>query len=1080
MVALAVGSVVGGSAFAGSWLRSKLTQVATDSGLQLTLDDVSVSPMGKVSVRGLVFKRADGSTVAAVQEAEASFSPWKVLLGRRRPTEVRAKTFTLDVLLQDGKPKEFLDLYKAARKLVPQRAKTNEDEADKKSQGGLALFVDGGTLQLRATGKGSQYLSRGLKIRDIRTSIDLAHGIGELQATCEGIVASKLSAKLEPKPDGPPRLVAAFVPEFRLAMPAEVHLPLGVDSVAVTGLRFDATEGGALDKVVLRKGETPLLQIGLVKPQGPGLAAQDISFTIPASALQTSAASDDKPARDKDKANEADKGAAKAPAGKEDSGPYIGTIASVAVSLEDASAAELALMARMKDCKVALPGDGGTAAIALVEVHTDRLPGEQPLLALTKMSVQDPTLDVPWREDAVLRLPGGKVLWQAVAAAELAKRKEAAMKAAEAELADELDDPNLPPGAKAKKLKEKAEQKLAEQEGGIDAPPGKAQLGKDGKPLAKKDAKKVTKKDAKKDKESGGKSWLAKQAPAAGETMDKLLKVETKVRKAMDLLAKTPRLDVQVKGGRVAFFRPGATTAFGGIQTLTVTGTPVLGDGSRSVEVSAEPFDDERVWGKLAAELRVAPGGALDKVTLSLAGGQFAQALRVVSSAVMVGADSDITAQLEIKTGAAEGSELKVTGGFSVKKVGIDWWRLAPRPIDNLTASGKLDVHISKTEQLMRFDFPELRLGEALLNANLSVTDVAKKPVVSLTVEMPKQDCGKALKSIPPSMITSMGSISAHGEMSWKMLLTVPLKDAYGSDLKLELDDTTCEIDEVTGYNLEEFTTGEWSRPVNENGVLIEQQVGPGSEAWTPLAELPRWTPWAMIATEDGNFYRHRGIAPGLVLRAIRLDLDYGRFVYGGSTITQQLVKNVFLNRGKNLARKFEELLIVWHLERNLQKLVPAEGSKEPANKRAKDLMVEMYVNMIEFGPNTYGITRAAQTYFGKDPRDLTPLESAFLAANKPCPSCGYRVFKTKGEGKDPWPNWWVSRMAGILTKMDNHYCKNAVAPAPDSECALVRAKIQEELGMRPAFVGWPARVPIAPVEEDTTDAPGVEGGEEQ
>ena len=82
-----------------------------------------------------------------------------------------------------------------------------------------------------------------------------------------------------------------------------------------------------------------------------------------------------------------------------------------------------------------------------------------------------------------------------------------------------------------------------------------------------------------------------------------------------------------------------------------------------------------------------------------------------------------------------------------------------------------------------------------------------------------------------------------------------------------------------------------------------------------PLAELKPWTPWAMIATEDGRFYKHRGIAPGLVLRAIRLDLDYGRFVYGGSTITQQLARNLFLTPTQSVRRKVQELILAVWLE---------------------------------------------------------------------------------------------------------------------------------------------------------------------
>jgi membrane peptidoglycan carboxypeptidase len=113
---------------------------------------------------------------------------------------------------------------------------------------------------------------------------------------------------------------------------------------------------------------------------------------------------------------------------------------------------------------------------------------------------------------------------------------------------------------------------------------------------------------------------------------------------------------------------------------------------------------------------------------------------------------------------------------------------------------------------------------------------------------------------------------------------------------------------------------------------------------------------------------------------------------------------------------------------------------------------------MIEFGPQIYGIERAAQTYFGKKATALSPLESAFLAANKPCPKCGHKRFESK-----KWTPWWQSRMVGIMTKMrDNLIIDDAqfVAEAP----------------YVPRFVGWehlapppdqgPAAEPLGGVEE--------------
>jgi len=153
----------------------------------------------------------------------------------------------------------------------------------------------------------------------------------------------------------------------------------------------------------------------------------------------------------------------------------------------------------------------------------------------------------------------------------------------------------------------------------------------------------------------------------------------------------------------------------------------------------------------------------------------------------------------------------------------------------------------------------------------------------------------------------------------------------------------------------------------------------------------------AALATEDMGFFKHSGFKLGLIKRAIVLNLDKGWYVYGGSTISQQLVKNLFLSREKTLSRKLEEAIIVWQMERRL----------------TKERMLELYVNCIEYGKRIYGIKAAAKAYFNKEVQDLTPLEGAFLMATKPAPTYAYGVYEKRQFNK-----WWVERMRGILVRL--------------------------------------------------------------
>src|SRR6476620_7713093 len=114
-----------------------------------------------------------------------------------------------------------------------------------------------------------------------------------------------------------------------------------------------------------------------------------------------------------------------------------------------------------------------------------------------------------------------------------------------------------------------------------------------------------------------------------------------------------------------------------------------------------------------------------------------------------------------------------------------------------------------------------------------------------------------------------------------------------------------------------------------------------------------------MCATsEDPSFMSHRGFITAAFKESITKNIKTKKFTRGASTISMQLIKNVFLTREKTLSRKLEEILLVYVLENN--------------RISSKDRMLEVYFNIIEWGPNVYGIGEAAQFYFQKKPSDLT------------------------------------------------------------------------------------------------------------
>lgn len=160
------------------------------------------------------------------------------------------------------------------------------------------------------------------------------------------------------------------------------------------------------------------------------------------------------------------------------------------------------------------------------------------------------------------------------------------------------------------------------------------------------------------------------------------------------------------------------------------------------------------------------------------------------------------------------------------------------------------------------------------------------------------------------------------------------------------------------------ITVKDWNR---KDRPLV---VGPRNRYWTPLAAVPSAMKKAVVAAEDARFYRHDGVDYDATLQAIKADFEKGRFARGGSTITQQVAKNLYLSREKTITRKVKEILLAHRMDDAL----------------SKGRILELYLNVAELGPMVYGIGHASRYYFGKTPGALTVRECAFLAAMLPGP----------------------------------------------------------------------------------------------
>jgi len=163
---------------------------------------------------------------------------------------------------------------------------------------------------------------------------------------------------------------------------------------------------------------------------------------------------------------------------------------------------------------------------------------------------------------------------------------------------------------------------------------------------------------------------------------------------------------------------------------------------------------------------------------------------------------------------------------------------------------------------------------------------------------------------------------------------------------------------------LRSYAPSETSHIYDIKGKLLSSIHGEVNREVVPLNKISPELKRAVMAIEDSHFYLHHGINPSSVGRALRANWEKGSVVEGGSTVTMQLVKNIFLSHKKAFSRKVAEAVMAIRLEQILP----------------KDQILEMYLNQVYWGHNNYGVETAAESYFGKHASDLNLAEGAMMA----------------------------------------------------------------------------------------------------
>lgn len=317
---------------------------------------------------------------------------------------------------------------------------------------------------------------------------------------------------------------------------------------------------------------------------------------------------------------------------------------------------------------------------------------------------------------------------------------------------------------------------------------------------------------------------------------------------------------------------------------------------------------------------------------------------------------------------------LVAVGHFS--GVAVDDRRIADTNVIIKDCKGKLVANLGS-------DFIEIDSATSLSLNKIETylyarADLGKNKAYTLKFRANKIKANDFFQSLPEGMFTHLKGIQATGELEYKFYAHLEDKDPYAAQLESELKPYNFKITQMGETDLRKMN-GTFVHTFYEGGKPMRSfTVGPGNPAFTPLDQIPEMLRNAVMTGEDPAFYGHNGFYQEAFRSSLAQNYVRRKFSRGGSTISMQLVKNVFLSRRKTIARKAEEILIVWLIENQ--------------HLTSKARMFEVYLNVIEWGPGVFGVGEAAPFYFSKPAQQLEPLECAFLASIVPSPK-KYRYF---------------------------------------------------------------------------------------
>ncbi|MEQ1732324.1 MAG: biosynthetic peptidoglycan transglycosylase [Bacteroidia bacterium] len=319
---------------------------------------------------------------------------------------------------------------------------------------------------------------------------------------------------------------------------------------------------------------------------------------------------------------------------------------------------------------------------------------------------------------------------------------------------------------------------------------------------------------------------------------------------------------------------------------------------------------------------------------------------------------------------------------LGVTDLSVAHYRLSTTPI--LVQHATTNAQLSITPTSLGIDSTSIATVNGLVFKPYARITMRPVKQYELGVNVPVTTANNFIHALPQAMFSNFGGMQCSGNLGYRMQfkLNAALPDSCTFDSRMIAQDV-----KITKMGVTDFSkiNGAFAHAIYEKEVFMRSIIiGASNPNFYNLESISPYVQQAIMTSEDGSFMWHKGFNEGAFRKSIAQNYKERRFARGGSTISMQLVKNVFLSRNKTVSRKAEEALIVWCIE-NLH----------ISNKKR---MYEVYMNSIEFGPNVYGIGEASQFYFAKKPSALSLNESIFLSCIVPKPKAFMYYFDAQGK----------------------------------------------------------------------------------